>query len=436
MLKKVGCLVLLMCFMSFGITSMAWADENEVSELKNQVNDLNNKLDSLERYVKTMESHITPTEKLGQAPIVPPGGAMEGDFIRTMKDIHMSGYVDVQYNNNLSGGTDHRTPAGAQVATTNPGRIFDTDHDSFTVNAVELDFQRSANPDGGAGFRADIQMGEDSEVVDFDASTDLDEFSIQQAYVEYNQPLGFWEGNSILPDKINIKGGRFVTLAGNEVIEAKDNWNISRSFAFGFAIPFTHTGVRTNFGLFDGKVDTYLGWNNGWDNVVDNNSYKTLELGAGWKLMDNVSLFHTLYWGPENNNQNGHRRWLTTHVLGWDITDKFSVKGEFNQGYQNRVFDAISEHETASWQSYAAYGRYQITDKNAVAYRAELFKQDERFRTTLANTLWEHTFTAERKLTDDLIGRLEYRFDKSNDLRSFDNDTHQSTIGAQVIYII
>jgi len=37
--------------------------------------------------------------------------------------------------------------------------------------------------------------------------------------------------------------GKFVTLAGSEVIWSPSNSNFSRSILFG-AIPFTHTGVR------------------------------------------------------------------------------------------------------------------------------------------------------------------------------------------------
>lgn len=441
MSKKLNVLfsvILLVCFVAFSGTALAEDNEalrNEVKELRGVVNELQGQV----RNLSTMQGHITPTP--GKEPLMPYVGAGEqvpGGFVRTLSDIHMGGYIDVQYSQALNDGTDHRAGAGAGAAqntATNPGRVFDTDQDSFTLNAIELNFQRSANPEGGAGFRADIAIGEDSEVVDFDMSTDRDEFSIQQAYIEYVQPLNFWEGNEILPDTVNFKAGRFVTLAGAEVIEAPDNWNVSRSFAFGLAIPFTHLGVRSNFQMFNDFLDVYLGLNNGWDNVVDNNDYRTLETGLGWSPIENVSFFHSLYWGPENNDQSGHKRFLTSHVVSVDLTDKFSVKGEFNQGFQNRVLTG-TETNSADWQSYAGYARYQLTDKFAMAYRAEIFKQDELNRTTLDDTLWEQTLTAEHKLTDNLIARLEYRYDKADSNNAFDLDSNQQTLGGQVIYLI
>ncbi|MBI3313148.1 MAG: porin [Candidatus Omnitrophica bacterium] len=438
-MKKLTAMFLGLLLIAFGITSPVFADENQVAELKNEVQELKGVVSALQSEIKTMKGHITPTpgKESTAAMIVPPGEEHPSGTIKALSDIHMGGYVDVQYSMALNDGTDHRTAAGAQNTGTNTGRIFDTDQDSFTLNLVELNFQRIANPEGGAGFRADIMIGEDAEVVDFDASTDRDEFSIQQAYVEYNQPLSAFEGNEILPDTINLKAGRFVTLAGAEVIEAADNWNISRSFAFGLAIPFTHLGVRSNFKMFNDKLDVYAGINNGWDTVVDNNKAKTLEFGAGYTLFDKINMFHSLYWGAENNDQTSKKRHLFSHVASYNVTDKLSIKGELNHGYQPRVLDASgTENNGADWQSYAGYVRYQFTDKFATTYRAELFRQDELFRSTLDYTLSSHTLTAEYKLTDSMLTRFEYRADKSNDAIAFDGDSSQQTLGAQVVYII
>ena len=40
--------------------------------------------------------------------------------------------------------------------------------------------------------------------------------------------------------------GKFVTSAGAEVIEAKDDWNYSRGILFAWAIPYWHFGARTS----------------------------------------------------------------------------------------------------------------------------------------------------------------------------------------------
>ncbi len=438
MRQAIFCVTVLLFVFSFATFTPVFAEENEVMALKNEVKDLNAKVAELESLVKNMQGHISATQgKEFTAPqAVAPGETVPGGFVRTAQDIHMGGYVDVQYNNNLSSET---TNLGG-----NPLRSFDNDQDTFGVNAVELNFQKEANPEGGVGFRADIAMGEDAEVVDATgpsagslSGTDMDEFSIQQAYVELVAPLKFFEGNKFLGDTVKLKMGRMVTLAGAEVIEAPDNWNASRSFLFGLAIPFTHTGVRAEYGLWDDRITTFLGVNNGWDNVIDNNTYKTVEGGFTAKILDNLTWTAATYFGPENATQAGHKRFLLTNVFLWEATDKLKFMGEIDFGSERRVPGLQGlDFENAQWHGYAGYARYQLTDKWAGAYRIEFFRDDDTFRTASSadNSLWEQTFTAERLIYDNMIARLEYRLDRADDLSLFNGESSQSTLNAQLIY--
>ncbi len=445
--KKFAIVVGLMMVMFLSLTGTSFADQDEVRVLKDQINALNQKLTSLESQVMTMKGHIsaTPGKELTATNVVPPGEVTEAGLIHTLQDIHMGGYVETQWNNNFQ--------QPKSVANTNNLRVFDVNDGSFTINAAELDFQKEANPEGGAGFRVDIAMGSDAKIVDAatnGTSVGGDTVTLQQAFVELVTPLKFWEGNSILPGSIKTIAGRYVTLAGAEVIEQKDNWNISRSIGFGFSIPFTHTGVRTNFKLFNNFLDTYLGLNNGWDDVIDNNSYKTLEAGFGWSPLDKVSIFNSLYWGPEVADQAGHRRFLISNVVKWEATDKLTFMYDFDFGAQHRVPDgaAIDRRENKQWFENAAYARYQRTKKLAAATRFEIFVDKQGFRTAAAprfpsDRTWDQTFTLEYKLYENLITRLEYRLDHSNDDKPFTTqasqglsggEKNQNTIGASLIY--
>lgn len=446
-----GMLALSVFLWTTAVISPAFADENEVTALRDQVKDLNEKVATLEHMVTTMQGHISATQgKESLGTYVAPTQEVPGGLIHTLQDIHMGGYVDTQYSMALNDSTDHRTAAGLLNRPTNRGRVFDGYQDSFVVNAVELDFEKAANPEGGAGFRVDIQYGEDAEIVDFDANADQasgveDDLHLQQAYVEYVQPLHMWDGHEILPASIGIKAGRFVTLAGAEVIEAKDNWNISRSFGFGMAIPFTHTGVRTNFKMFKDFFDVYLGLVNGWDVNIDNNRGKTGEMGLGYTLFENLSMFHAIYIGPERNDTVGQKRFLLSNVATFNATEALAFKAEINFGHENHVGPTAapfaSNGENIEYGNYAGYARYQINDKWAAAYRAELFRDDALSRagatalfTAPDNTLFEQTVTLEYLLADNLISRFEYRWDKSNNTGSFDLDSNQQTLGAQLIY--
>jgi len=58
---------------------------------------------------------------------------------------------------------------------------------------------------------------------------------------------------------------------GYELIEGYDGYNdnYSRSILFGYAIPFTHTGVKASY-AFSSKVAGMVEVVNGWDLLRDN----------------------------------------------------------------------------------------------------------------------------------------------------------------------
>jgi len=238
-----------------------------------------------------------------------------------------------------------------------------------------------------------------------------------------------------------------VTLAGNEVIEGPFNWNISRSVSFGYAIPFTHTGVRATYALFNDFLTIYQGVVNGWDNDIDNNSFKTLENAFSFSPIKDVKWTTATYFGPENNAASGSKRFLATNVLSWNATKKLSLAGEFDIGNQRRVdIDGDdANYRNATWIDYAAYARYQLTDKIAVAYRFEIFDDSQRYRNwsgAVPSTVgpardMANTLTLEYKPYENLIARAEYRIDYAHagNGNVFGGRREQNTLGGQLSYL-
>jgi len=417
-------------FSVVGAAVPGFADENEISALKEQINKLNKRISQLESQVER-PADIVPT--------APPSGTfVEG----ALSGIRLSGFVDTAYHWNFARPS---LPAatGTAVSRNQSIGVFDTVGDNFTLHALELAFEKPAPAEGGVGFRTDILAGMDAKVIN-STGTEVDEFDIEQAYVEARLPLKALEGNEVLGDSLYLRAGKYVTLAGAEVIEAKDNWNTTRSLMFGYAIPFTHTGVRTAYDLWGGKVSLTTGLNNGWDLLEDNNSYKTWEGQMALKPNDDFLFTTTLYIGPENANQSGHKRFLMDYVALWKATDKLSLMANFDFGSERRVAGAEKSGENAQWHGYALYGRYQLTDKFAMATRWEIFVDDDIFRIGAAATdtgaatrehrYWEWTYTTEYKLYDNLITRLEYRYNWS-DAPVFEGaNSSQNTLSAQLIY--
>jgi hypothetical protein len=135
---------------------------------------------------------------------------------------------------------------------------------------MEVGLSKPATADDRVGFRFDLDFGPVADAVNaFEPGGDTFR-NIQQAYVSYLAPTG---------SGLTLDFGRYVTQHGAEVIEAKDNWNYSRSLLFGWAIPFYHTGMRLNYSVND-KVSVGGTISNGWNNSTENNSGKTYSFMA------------------------------------------------------------------------------------------------------------------------------------------------------------
>jgi hypothetical protein len=68
----------------------------------------------------------------------------------------------------------------------------------------------------------------------------------------------------------------------------------------------------------------------------------------------------------------------------------------------------------ASWYGGALYGTFAPSSKVTLALRGELFKDNDGYRTAVAQTLEEATATVQVHLTDDAHLRAEVRFDNSD----------------------
>ena len=130
---------------------------------------------------------------------------------------------------------------------------------------------------------------------------------------------------------MQINVGKFVTPAGAEVIETKDNWNYSRGLLFALAIPYFHFGASAKY-AFNPKfaVTGYLV--NGWNNSVDNNSGKTTGFSAAWTPNAKFSLVQNYLVGPEQFNDNCDFRHLSDTVVTYSPNAKLSFMANYDYG--------------------------------------------------------------------------------------------------------
>jgi len=166
--------------------------------------------------------------------------------------------------------------------TPNTLRIFDANN-GFQLSFAKLTAQLAPTTPYTVGFRTDVGFGLTAGVLNGGNTV-----AVEQAYVSLK-----------LPSEIVLDAGKFVTNAGAEVIEAKDNWLYSRSLLFGWAIPFTHTGLRATIPVGSG-FSLMAGLFNGWDNPPGPvGSEKTAHLALLYSGDSNTTVILNVLYGRD-----------------------------------------------------------------------------------------------------------------------------------------
>jgi len=280
-------------------------------------------------------------------------------------------------------------------------RNFDVNHNNFSLNYVEFAIAKPVTEQSRAGFRADFGAGDTADLVNLfePGGTNYLKY-VQQAYVSYLVPAG---------KGLTVDFGKFVTPAGAEVIESKDNYNYSRGLLFALAIPYYHMGARFGYAASD-KV-SFTGYVvNGWNNVKDNNDAKTLIGSVTVKPTGKLTLIGNYIVGKEQaENADGGTRNLIDVVASYAASDKLSVLGNFDYGHDKVTGDGVD------WSGVAVGVKYQATPTWAFSPRYELFTDSDGFATGLDQTVQEVTLTGEYKAPAGLLARIEFRTDFSDE---------------------
>ena len=147
---------------------------------------------------------------------------------------------------------------------------------------------------------------------------------------------------------LQFDAGKFVTQHGAEVIEAKDNYNYSRSLLFALAIPYYHTGVRATYSPSD-KVTLMGNITNGWNNVSENNSAKTVGAQVMLKPSGKFTFVQNFMWGPEQAGNDDDWRQLYDTIATFTINPKLSVMANYDYGKDTSAGSPVH------WQGIAGY---------------------------------------------------------------------------------
>ncbi|MHB1331876.1 MAG: outer membrane beta-barrel protein [Sulfuriferula sp.] len=346
---------------------------------------------------------MTLAEGAPATPAPTPAAVPTLSDVLNASNISVTGYLDAGYTSLNSTGLF--TTKGATRVFDAPKASAGHNFDSFNLNQAAVTV--AMQPKEGFGGLVNLTAGQDAQVIasvgeGLKSVPSGHYFDITQAYLSY------------VTGPLTIIGGKFVTASGAEVIASPSDTNYSRSILFGYAIPFTHTGVRATYAVND-TLSLIAGINNGWDQVSDLNTDKTVELGFIATPVKMFSLAGTFYGGkelssfPVTGGANGMRN-LYDLVATINATDQLT----FVLNYDYATQENVPSVGKAKWDGLAAYANYQFNDQWRISLRGEYFNDTDGFRTGIAQKWKEGTFTVAYMPTKHVELRAEVRKDKSD----------------------
>jgi len=384
---------------------------NEVKELRKEVEDLRAQVTALKSsaytaasatgeprlvYLSGTSPNPTPTAAPAAAAPAQNAAASATPAPTTLSSLlgptTLSGFVDGYYQQNFENPTTRASGL----------RTFDALTNQFGLNLIELVIDKPPAAESRTGYHIALGFGQAINAINAANPGDVgfDQY-LKEGYFSYLAPVG---------KGLQVDMGKFVTPAGAEVIETKDNWNYSRSLLFNFAIPFFHYGMRAKY-AFNDKYSLTGYIMNGWNDIVDNNTGKTYGMTFGWNPNKKWSVAENYLAGPEGANNNGDWRQLTDTVVTFNPTAKLSLMANVDYGRGDRI---VPVAKPVWWSGVAGYIKYALNSKYALAARYEYYDDHNGFTTATTQHLHEVTGTFERTIASHIISRFEFRRDMSN----------------------
>jgi len=388
-----------------GSATAAWAEDaaapatpdmtQRMQELEKQVAELKAALASMKTSPPPEAAPAAPAAAAAATPA--PAAPSPITITSLLGSTTLSGFIDGYYGLNFNHPASH----------TSQLRNFDIETNQFGLNMIELIADKA--PDATAsrlGYHVSLGFGQAMNTVnvleghDTSGVGQFDQY-LKEGYLSYLVKVG---------KGLQVDAGKFVTPAGAEVIETKDNWNYSRGLLFAWAIPYYHYGLRAKYTFNDkAAVTGYV--LNGWNNVIDNNSGKTVAVSLALTPTKKFGFIENYIGGPEGTNNNADWRQLSDTVVTFNPTGKLSLMANLDYGRGDKV---STSPDPAFWTGVAGYVRYAATGTVALTGRYEYFDDHDGFETLTAQHLHEFTGTLERTIASHLITRLEFRRDMSN----------------------
>jgi len=367
-------------------------------------------------------------------------------------NITLGGWIEGGYTVSANGDNPHTLLAG---------RVFDTKNNRVVLDQADffidrpVDYAKAAqNHTFDIGGHVEIAYGWDTGLVHSSGLLDNpstlgvtkgyyrsrtspeNQFDLEQAYLDFALPVG---------TGLRIRAGKFVTSIGYEVINPTANAFYSHSYLFGFAIPFTQTGVMGEYKINDDWL-LDAGITRGWNQTFRDNNGSPDFLGSltwtpqesaflkKWKFIANLSE------GPQGTHDNSDWWTLIDLQAVYTANEKLTLAANIDYGDAPHAPGIAG---AAQWYGIAGYADYVLNDYMTANLRGEYYGDTKGFTlgTGVLENLYEVTLNLAIKpfpsdaLGQNLLIRPEIRYDYS-DKNFFKGGTHhdQLTFGIDAYF--
>jgi hypothetical protein len=328
------------------------------------------------------------------APAAAPAPAIPGwaDTL-TAWGLTASGYVAASYyvNSGYPGGS-FNPPDGEILGL--PIHQFDVQHHTFQLD--QAGFQLAYQPKTGFGALIDVMAGEDARILHQAEDGNDNTVDIRQGFIQYASGA------------LTVIAGKYVTLAGAEVINPTLNTNFSRSLLFFASEPLTHTGVRATWAVSD-TFSLIGGVNNGWNTTSTSFGSKTGEVGIAWTPNKTFSLTTQAYFGKFSEALPADRT-LVDVVATYNVTSALTLILNFDYDNQDNPEPG---GKSVSWNGAAFYVNYAFSDQWRTSFRIEYVDDTDGFVSGVQQTFKEATLTVGYDPVKNFELRAEFRYDKA-----------------------
>ena len=254
--------------------------------------------------------------------------------------IKVGGYLDIGYTTSFQ---NSPRPYQGSAFNTEKGNNIQLDQVGLYLEKV-INFANPAFRKRGWDIGGKIEMiyGSDADLIHANGlnfyhswsnntqGDPLDQFDLEQAYVDFGVPIGADSG-------VLIRAGKFDTPFGLEQIDPVDNLFYSHSLAFGHVLPYTLTGITAKY-IVNQQLSFLAGFDRGNNQALnDNNSMVSWLVGACYKPNSQWMFKPGILFGPEDNGSNGYYRTVGDMVTSWHpkniLNGRLTLANDTNLGY-------------------------------------------------------------------------------------------------------